>query len=94
MNNECIARVRGVEQFKLMKIILTPIDFSNGTARVVDEAAKLAEAVGGTIALLHVARVPQVATDFAMESATIAELPGHDCAGPEKRRGVSPARST
>ena len=41
---------------------------------MVDEAAKLAQTVGGTVALLHIARVPQVTTDFATESASIAEL--------------------
>src|SRR3954471_6619944 len=57
-----------------MKMILAPIDFSNATPRVVDEAAKLAQALDGYVLLLHVVRVPDAATDFVMEEQDIAEL--------------------
>lgn len=42
-----------------MKFILTPIDFSEGTSRVVDEAAKLAASIEAHLILLHVVRVPR-----------------------------------
>jgi universal stress protein A len=57
-----------------MKTILTPIDFSDVTAHVVAEALKLAQTCDGCVALLHVVRVPQAATEFAMELANVAEL--------------------
>ena len=42
-----------------MKFILAPIDFSDATPPVVDEAAKLAEIFEAHIILLHVVRVPR-----------------------------------
>lgn len=57
-----------------MKIILTPIDFSPVTPLVVDEAVKLAQVLSGKVALLHVARVPPATSEYAMDSASMAEL--------------------
>ena len=57
-----------------MKIILAPVDFSPVTSRVVDEAARLAKAVDGSVALVHVARVPQAVTEYALEMGSLAQL--------------------
>ena len=57
-----------------MKTILAPIDFSSVTSRVVEEAAQLAKAVGGCVALVHVARVPQAASEYGMEVGSLKQL--------------------
>ena len=44
-----------------MNTVLAPIDFSDITARVVDQAIALARAVGGRLVLLHVVSQPRSA---------------------------------
>jgi nucleotide-binding universal stress UspA family protein len=55
-----------------MKVILAALDFSDATPRVVEEAAKLAQAVDGQVVLLHVARVPEAMPHYATEMAHLA----------------------
>lgn len=57
-----------------MKKILTPIDFSSATARVIEKTAELAQAYGGSVVLLHVVRLPHTATGFDLETRTMVEL--------------------
>src|SRR5215211_7096308 len=57
-----------------MKVILTPIDFSGITQRVVDVAADLARALHGRVVLLHVIRAPQVVTAYELEIENLSEL--------------------
>ena len=56
-----------------MKMVLAAVDFSVATPRVVDEAAKLAQAVDGYVILLHVARVPESTPHYATQMAHLAE---------------------
>lgn len=55
-----------------MKTILTPVDFSDVTDRVVEESARLAQAFGGCVVLLHVARGPSALPHYASEMANLA----------------------
>ena len=55
-----------------MKVILAALDFSDATPRVVEEAAKLAQAVDGQVVLLHVARVPGAMPHHPTEMAQLA----------------------
>ncbi|MGH7944211.1 MAG: universal stress protein [Opitutaceae bacterium] len=48
-----------------MKTILAPVDFSNISDAVVDEAATLARAVGGRVVLLAVIQPPVVMSEYA-----------------------------
>ena len=57
-----------------MKTILAPIDFSPVTERVVEEAARLAEVMSGSVALLHVVRIPQAASEYGMELGSLAQF--------------------
>jgi nucleotide-binding universal stress UspA family protein len=57
-----------------MKTILAPIDFSPVTSLVVDEAARLAKAMGGRVALVHVARVPPAASEYGMELGSLTQF--------------------
>jgi nucleotide-binding universal stress UspA family protein len=56
-----------------MRIVLAPLDFSDATPRVVEEAAKLAQEVNGHVILLHVSRMPERPPHFATEMAHLAE---------------------
>ena len=56
-----------------MKTILTPVDFSGVTQRVVEVAAELATALDGCIVLLHLVRASQVVTDSYLDAATFEE---------------------
>ena len=52
-------------------MILAPLDFSNATPGVVDEAANLARAIDGHVVLLHVVWVPQAELRYATEIASL-----------------------
>lgn len=59
-------------------MVLAPVDFSDATPRVVEEAANLAQALDGYVVLLHVARLPErmphYPTQMAHLAATIQEI--------------------
>ena len=57
-----------------MKRILTPIDFSGMTPRVLEEAGRLARGTGASVVLLHVARLPAALSGYVIESASAADL--------------------
>lgn len=55
-----------------MKTILAPVDFSDVTPRVIESASELAQALGGTVVLLHVIAPPinVVTYDMPVETFT------------------------
>lgn len=57
-----------------MKTILTPVDFSNITPAVLDEASALARAMNGRVVLLAVVQPPVVVTEYAVAMDNIAEI--------------------
>jgi nucleotide-binding universal stress UspA family protein len=57
-----------------MKTILTPVDFSSATARVVEAALELARAVEGRIVLLHVVQPPIVTSDYGLAMENVQEI--------------------
>lgn len=57
-----------------MKMILAPVDFSDVTASVVDQAARLAKMSNGYVVLLHVVRPIQAALGYEMDSDRLTEL--------------------
>ena len=54
-----------------MKMILAPLDFSDATPGVVNEAANLARAIDGHVVLLHVVWVPPTVPRYATEMASL-----------------------
>lgn len=57
-----------------MKTILTPVDFSSATARVLETASELARAVAGEIVLLHVVQPPMVTSDYGLAMENVQEI--------------------
>jgi nucleotide-binding universal stress UspA family protein len=57
-----------------MKTILTPVDFSSATSRVVEAALELARAVEGRIVLLHVVQPPIVTSDYGLAMENVQEI--------------------
>ena len=57
-----------------MRIILTPVDFSEASPRVVEVAAGLARALHSRVVLLHVVRVPPLLTGLDVEVKNVAEM--------------------
>jgi nucleotide-binding universal stress UspA family protein len=57
-----------------MKTILTPVDFSGATARVLDAALELAKALDGRIILLHVVQPPIVTSDYGLAMENVQEI--------------------
>lgn len=57
-----------------MKIILTPVDFSAATARVIEAASELAQAVDGQLVLLHVVQPPMVTSDYGLAMENVQEI--------------------
>jgi nucleotide-binding universal stress UspA family protein len=77
-SNSAIARSARALQMRICmqaaKVILSPVDFSKGSDRAVEQAAILAKALGANVELLHVYQLPALAlpdgvmvgtTDFA-----------------------------
>lgn len=57
-----------------MKTILTPVDFSSATARVVEASLELARAVEGRLVLLHVVQPPIVTSDYGLAMENVQEI--------------------
>ncbi|HEY0943656.1 MAG TPA: universal stress protein [Opitutaceae bacterium] len=57
-----------------MKIILTPVDFSAATTRVIEAASELAQAVSGQLVLLHVVQPPMVTSDYGLAMENVQEI--------------------
>ena len=57
-----------------MKMILAPLDFSDATPGVVEEAAKLAAAIDGHVVLLHVACGPEKLPPYAFETTRLVRV--------------------
>jgi len=57
-----------------MKTILAPVDFSEVTERVVEEAVRLAAAFGGYVFLLHVSRPPAAVFDYPIDVGMVADV--------------------
>lgn len=57
-----------------MKTILTPVDFSTATARVIDAAVDLAHAVEGEVVLLHAVQPPTVTSDYGLAMENVQEI--------------------
>jgi nucleotide-binding universal stress UspA family protein len=56
-----------------MKMILVPLDFSDATASVVEEAARLAKAIDAHVILLHVVRLLTPVPRYSTERTNLAE---------------------
>ncbi len=57
-----------------MKTILAPIDFSSATEAVVEEAANLARAMAGKVALLTVLQPPAITNEYSALVDNLAEI--------------------
>jgi nucleotide-binding universal stress UspA family protein len=57
-----------------MKTILTPIDFSSATDRVIAEAATLARALAGRVVLVHVTEPTAGVVDYAAIVLAVAQV--------------------
>ena len=57
-----------------MKTILTPVDFSSVTDHVIGEAAILARAVAGRVALVHVTEPTTGVVDYAAIVVAVAQV--------------------
>lgn len=57
-----------------MKKLLTPIDFSPATASVLDEAARLAQALDAEVVLFHSIQPPRVTSDYGLAMENVQEL--------------------
>ena len=57
-----------------MKTILTPVDFSAATARVIEATLELAKATEGKIVLLHVVQPPIVTSDYGLAMENVQEI--------------------
>jgi nucleotide-binding universal stress UspA family protein len=56
-----------------MKTILTPVDFSGVTPRVVEQAGELAQALGGTVELFHAVAPPVNVVTYDMPVESFAQ---------------------
>jgi nucleotide-binding universal stress UspA family protein len=57
-----------------MKKLLTPIDFSPATASVLDEAARLAQALDAEVVLFHSIQPPRVTSDYGLAMENVQEI--------------------
>lgn len=57
-----------------MKTILTPVDFSAATARVIGAAVELAQIAPSQIVLLHVVQPPMVTSDYGLALENVQEI--------------------
>lgn len=57
-----------------MKTILTPVDLSHISSKVLQEAASLAQACQARLVLLHVIEPPMIASDYGVVLANMQEI--------------------
>lgn len=57
-----------------MKTILTPVDFSAATARVIEAALELARGSDGKLVLLHIVQPPIVTSDYGLAMENVQEI--------------------
>ena len=58
----------------VMKTIITPVDFSDVSARVVKAAVELTRAVNGRLVLLHVVQPPIITSEYGAVMSNIQEI--------------------
>lgn len=57
-----------------MKTIITPVDFSDVSTRIVKAAAELAQAIKGRLVLLHVVQPPVITSEYGAVMSNIQEI--------------------
>lgn len=94
ITKRCVAQPANQVYTIAMKTILAPIDFSNISAAVAEEAAYLARKLDGRLILLTVVQPPVVVADYAGHMENIAEIMAAGEKNAERRLAEFAARLT